>query len=216
MRLLFAPLAAALLASAAPAVTVAPVGVTASNTFSFFGEYKPSNLIDGSGLDAAGLHGSDYATMWMTDLGVQQATLTFDLGETRTLSGISIWNYNFGTPGFLSTLERGAAGFAVALSSDAVAFTDALAGTLAMADGTPTAAQDFALAGSARYVRLSLLGNHVSDPQAVRDSAVGLSEVRFETVAAAVPEPASWVMTIAGFGMLGLTVRRRRGPALAA
>jgi hypothetical protein len=39
---------------------------------------------------------------------------------------------------------------------------------------------------------------------------------RFELVGAAVPEPATWAMMIAGFGMAGAAVRRRRFAGVAA
>ena len=39
---------------------------------------------------------------------------------------------------------------------------------------------------------------------------------KFELVSAAVPEPATWAMMIAGFGMAGAAIRRRRATAVAA
>ena len=41
-----------------------------------------------------------------------------------------------------------------------------------------------------------------------------LGELNF--TAAAVPEPASWAMMIAGFGLVGATARRRRGTVVTA
>jgi hypothetical protein len=82
-------------------ITVTPVDVTATNTFPFFGEYKPENLINGSGL-TGGLHDANYANMWMTDLGVAAATLTFDLGgfsPCRTSrSGTTTWAWRRRSP----------------------------------------------------------------------------------------------------------------------
>ncbi|MES3026694.1 MAG: PEPxxWA-CTERM sorting domain-containing protein [Pseudomonadota bacterium] len=40
--------------------------------------------------------------------------------------------------------------------------------------------------------------------------------VQFSAVTASVPEPASWAMMISGFGMIGATMRRRRGTTTAA
>jgi hypothetical protein len=38
----------------------------------------------------------------------------------------------------------------------------------------------------------------------------GIQNIRFAALPAAVPEPANWTMLIAGFGMVGATLRRRR------
>ena len=203
--LLPAVVAIAAVATPAAAVQVTPVSVTASNTFPFFGQYKPENLIDGSGL-SGGLHDSDYTSMWMTDQIVQQATLTFDLGQVLSLNKVDIWNYNFGTPGYLSLLERGAKDFTVAFSTDGISFTQVLAGTLAMGTGGALAAQSFDLTGAARYVQLNLLNNHATDPSYIPYTATGLAEVSF----GAVPEPATWAMMISGFGLVGGAMRRKR------
>ena len=199
---------AAIATAPAAAATITPVAVSASNTFSFFGEYKPENLINGSGL-TGGLHDANYANMWMTDLGVQTATLTFDLGASYDLNAANIWNYNFGTPGFFSTLERGVKDFTLAFSTDGTTFTDAFAGTLSAGTGAPMASQDFALDGTARFVRLGIVDAIGRD----QFSSVGLSEVRFDGTAAvaAVPEPAAWGLMIAGFGLVGGALRRRNG-----
>lgn len=204
---------AALAAIAAPATVkaemISATGVTASSTFDIFGEYRPENLINGSGLSGA-LHDASYTGMWMTNLGVSTGSLVFDLGASRAIEGISIWNYNFGTPGFLSTLDRGAQGFTVSLSSDNASFTQALAGSLTRGTGQPIAAESFGLAGTGRYVRLDLTSNF-ADPLFGVGTPVGLSEVRFAV--SAVPEPASWVMMIGGFGLIGGAMRRARKQA---
>ena len=186
--------------SAAPssAAVVSPVAVSASNTFSFFGDYKPVNLIDRSGL-SNGLHDGAYTNMWMTDLGVQSAVLHFDLGRSRELTGISIWNYNADF-GMGYSLVRGAREFTVSLSGDGTNYVAALAGTLLMGTGQPLAAQSFTLDGNARYVRLDLLGNY-GDIY----SSVGLSEVNF----ASVPEPATAGLVAIAAVLVGASRRRR-------
>ena len=194
---------------AAAATTITPVGVTATNTFPFWGTYNAENLIDGSGL-SGGLHDADYANMWMTDLGVSAAALTFDLGQTYKLSGADIWNYNFGVEEYASTLDRAANAFTLAISTDGVTYTDILADNFSRGTGKLLAGESFGLSGAARFVRLNLTGNHQSDPATYGYSPVGLSEVRFE--GSAVPEPATWAMMIIGFGAAGSAVRvsRRR------
>ena len=44
----------------------------------------------------------------------------------------------------------------------------------------------------------------------VSDDALGIDDFTFTPVLAAIPEPATWAMMIAGFGMVGGTMRRRR------
>ena len=186
-------------------VTVTPVGVTATDTFPLFGQYKPENLINGSGL-TGGLHDGDYASMWMTDLGVDAATLTFDLGEVFNLSNIQVWNYNFGREEFASTLDRASKAFTLSISLDGLNYTQVLSGEFARGTGAPLAAETFAFSGVGRYVQLSLNGNHAQYPEYYGYAPVGLSEVRF----GAVPEPATWALLIAGFGATGVALRRRR------
>lgn len=211
-KLAFAALA---LAASMPAMaqTITPVSVVASDTFSFFGEYKSINLINGSGL-SGGLHDANYPNMWMSNLGVNQATLTFDLGKAYNLTGTSIWNYNFGNPAeFQSTILRSVKDFRLFASTDGVAFSQVLEARLNPGSGQPLASQDFAFGGVARYVRLDILNNYGQGTYAERDWNSGLSEVRFNGTA--VPEPASWALMIAGFAMAGAAVRRRSSLAIA-
>lgn len=213
--LILSAVAAATMAFAAPsfAATITPVGVEASNTFPFFGDYKAVNLINGSGL-SGGLHSSYFGDMWMTDLSVSQATLTFDLGGKYDLSGLKVWNYNFGKEEFASTLDRGAKAFVMSISLDGVSYTDVLSGDFARGTGELLAAEDFAVDGVARFVRLTLDKNQELPPYTYGQAPIGLSEVRFE--GSAVPEPATWAMMISGFGLAGAALRRRRVAALAA
>lgn len=204
------PIAAALAATAAPAATITPVSVTATSTFPFFGEYSPEDLITGSGL-VDGLHDDNYANMWMTDQSVQQAQLTFDLGAVYDLAAADIWQFNFGTnTPVISTLDRGVKDFRILLSTDDTSFSEVFAGTLARSPGTgPIAAQTFDFTGTARFVQIDILNNYAQGTIYERDYASGLSEVRFQSAVAAVPEPASWAMMISGFGLIGGAMRKR-------
>jgi hypothetical protein len=203
-------LASALIAAPASAAVITPVGVTASNTFPLWNEYKAENLINGSGL-SGGLHDANYANMWMTDLSVDAATLTFDLGGVFKLSSIDVWNYNFGREEFASTLDRASKAFTLSISTDGVTFTEVLAGEFARGTGNLLGAETFGLSGAARFVQLNLSGNHQQYPEYYGYSPIGLSEVRF--AGSAVPEPAIWAMMIAGFGLAGGAIRARRGVA---
>ena len=201
---------AALVAAPASAAVITPVTATASNTFTHGGSYKAENLINGSGL-VGDLHDDHYGNMWMTDLSTDQATLTFDLGGLYKLSSIDVWNYNFGEEVFASTLDRAAKAFTLAISTDGVTYTEILAGEFARGTGELLGAETFGLSGAARFVQLNLSGNHQQLPEYYGYSPLGLSEVRF--AGSAVPEPATWAMMIAGFGLAGSAIRARRGAA---
>ncbi|HVK42525.1 MAG TPA: PEPxxWA-CTERM sorting domain-containing protein [Phenylobacterium sp.] len=209
-------LAALALASPAAAATIAPVGVEASSTFTHGGSYKAENLINGSGMTGA-QHDAYFGNMWMTDLSVDKASLTFDLGGLYNLSGVQIWNYNFGDDQFaVSTLDRAARAFVLSISTDGVTFTDILTDTLSRGTGALLGGESFGLSGAARFVRLNLDGNHQKFPETYGYAPIGLSEVRFEGVASAVPEPATWAMMITGFGLAGVAIRRRSAITVAA
>ena len=201
-------LAAVAAAAPATAATLTPVSVTATDTFDLFGQYKVGNLVDGSGL-TSGLHNGDFTAMWMTNLGVNQASLTFTFDRVYALQSASIWNYNFGNPAeFQSTILRGVKDFRLLASTDGTSYTLITEARLAMGTGQPLAAQTFDATGfSARFVRLEILNNYGQGTYAERDWNSGLSEVRF--AGAAVPEPASWALMIAGFGLAGSALRRR-------
>jgi opacity protein-like surface antigen len=193
---LAAALAAALSAPAA-ATVFTPVSVEASSTFIF--NYQPEFLIDGSGLKN-GLHDGNFLNHWMSDTTGEKATLTFDLGESFRLTDARIWQYNvdFG-------LNRGARNVEIFVSEDGVAYEAAGSGVLAQANGISTAAQIVGIEGRGRFVRLDLLDNYGDE-----FTWTGLAEVRFGGV---VPEPSTWAMLIAGFGIVGFAVRRRTAVA---
>ena len=206
--------AAIALANPAAAAPIAPVGIEASSTFTHYNQYKAENLINGSGM-VGDKHDSGFANMWMTDLGVDAATLTFDLGKAYKLDSLKVWNYNFGDDQFaVSTLDRAAKAFVMSISTDGVSFTDILSDSFSRGTGQLLAGETFDVAGVARYVRLSLDGNHQQFPETYGYAPVGLSEVQFS--GSAVPEPATWAMMIVGFGLAGTAVRRARRGMVAA
>lgn len=206
MKISVASVALAFAAVPATAGVITPVSVTASDTFSFFGQYKPENLINGSGLTNE-LHDGTFSNMWQTNLGVNQATVTFEFAGTYSLAEVAIWNYNFGNPAeFQSTILRGVKDFRLLASIDGTNFATILEGRLALGTGQPLAAERFETNGArARFLRIDILNNYAQGTFAERDWNSGLSEVRFN----AVPEPASWAMMIGGFGMAGAALRRR-------
>lgn len=208
LKLLLGAAASAVLAASAHAAVITPVSATASSTFNN-GAYNAQNLVNGSGL-SGDLHDSNYASMWMTNLGESKAQVTFDLGGLFNLASADIWQFNFGTnTPVISTLDRGIKDFRVLVSLDGASFTEIFTGTLDRApDGSPITAQTIALSGAARFVQFDILSNYTYGTIYEAWEASGLSEVRFNS--AEVPEPASLALVVAGLGALGVARRRRR------
>lgn|GEM_PF-2343678 len=205
--------AAVAVAAVAPAQAITPVSVTASSTQR---NYSPENLINGSGLSADGLHDGVWSGMWMTEQGqgANQGWLVFDLGATYDLAGADIWQYNFGNPadfpGTINTIHRGVKDFRISTSLDGITFEEVFAGSMDLGTGQPLAANNVAFDATAQFVRFDILDNLVPEGflnDTYTTYGVGLSEVSF--VAAPVPEPATWAMMIAGFGIIGAAMRRR-------
>ena len=194
--------AAAFLTVPATAAMIQPVSVVASDTF---WTYDVNNLINGSGL-TGDLHDTVWSNMWMSSWDNVPHNLTFDLGQVVSLAGTYVWQYaaDFNFPWYET--DRGVRDLGISTSVDGVTFTlvteAVLERQILTADNRyePFAAQFVAFTGDARFVRFDLNSNYGS-------VWTGLSEVRF---AAAVPEAATWMMLIAGFGMVGATMRRRR------
>jgi hypothetical protein len=199
----------------ANAVVIKPTGAVASSQFS--SAYDPGNTIDGSGLtglgtDIAEAHAT-YTTNnhWTTANGTDPLTQWIDwtFSTPVTLGAAYIWNHrsnniasNSGYEPTLFDLTLFNANGDVLLSLD----NKALAPDTAFAQKI-----DFVLTANVARVRF--------DVEAVQSSPnyTGLAEVAFDTESAisAVPEPASWAMLIAGFGLVGATLRRQRAGAAA-
>ena len=183
-------------------------GVTATSSRGTFGSYTLSNLTNGVGLtpsiSTTATHSTFFGDMWMNNSGGTVGNLTFDLGGTYSLSGISIWNYDYD-----DSQDRGVKDFTLESSSDGISFTSLLGTTtLSIAQYLPITnepAQIFALGNTtASHVRLNYLNNY-GDP-----ALTGLSEVQF-VGATAIPEPSTIAMFGIGAGVMGLvSIRRRR------
>lgn len=206
----------AVAASAHAGVIVSPTAITASTTFP---GYDVNNLINQSGLTAGFVSGvSDFDTYmagnpghswalegeWFTTFDQPGAVLNMDLGAVFKVLRLALWTDEY----------WGAGKVTIATSLDGVTYGD-------VGEGLPTdwatgpqdyPADVFALAPStARYVRLTL--SDCPQPKSASGGGCGLGEIAFE--AGGVPEPATWAMMIAGFGVLGAAARRRRTAAVA-
>ena len=137
---------------------------------------------------------------WFSNDGTNAATVTYDLGSSRSFDRFALWNEDASGVGTVTLL----------ISSNNVTFTS-------FATFTPTnnpvnfnyGAQVFSFATqTGRYVRFAA----TNCPQSLATfDACGIGEIAFRAAeAGGVPEPATWAMLIGGFGLAGASLRRRR------
>jgi hypothetical protein len=142
---------------------------------------------------------------WFSESGVNGATVTYDFGASRSFDRLALWNEDASGIGLLT----------LSVSSDNVTFTP-FATNLTPTNNPVNAnygADVFAFAiQTGRYVRFEMSRCPQADnPQLFDGCAIG--EVAFR---AAIPEPATWAMMIAGFGLVGGVARRRTAVMLRA
>jgi hypothetical protein len=165
---------AALFAGPVNAEFLQPVGVRVTN-----GEGSQEALIDGQGLDDAGLgtpdsvHDRNAGSMWSAVGSVRESAI-FDLGKAVNLTKVYLWNYNAG-----DATDVGMKDVEVQVSSDTnLGNTAAVFNTIAkisLKEGGDKA-QVFPVVGTGvRLVRLKGLSNWG------QGYTVGLAEVRFES-----------------------------------
>ena len=179
--------------------------------------FAPGSILDQQSGPVTEAFGAGY---WLNpDNGPANAYLTIDLGATYVLSSVALFNTHNGDYG-----DRGTGSFAI-YGSNSVAGGQLVGGVL-LASGTLNAelagaglttltAQNFALSGSFRYISFNPITDQAS-PNSLFGPGVtccgsnvyGLNEMR--VFGSAVPEPASWALLIAGFGLAGAVARRRR------
>lgn len=206
MKLIANTIAAALLlaGTVAGAATIAPASVVGSSSFP---GYTDSNAIDAG----AGAATSDWASLSEGNA----STLRLDLGAIYTLSTASVTDRvtsGGGNNGFVGglfdfTTQYSLAGYTdgtfTTLTGAPIVVNVALPGAN---PGSPAGFLSTANLGglTTRYVLYSVLATQGDNP--------GLSNISFEGQLASgvVPEPASWALLLAGFGMVGFAARRRR------
>ncbi len=182
--------AAAFVATGASALTIIPVSATGSSSFP---GYPDSDAID-QGPNAA-------VTDWASHGQGAGSTLRLDLGAVFKLASATVTDRvtsGGGNGGFVG------GGFDFTTSYSLTAYTDA---TYTTAIGAPVVVANtypnFTTTPSlgdvrAQYVEYDVLASNGANP--------GLSNIDFT---GSVPEPTSWVLLVAGFGLIGVAARRR-------
>jgi hypothetical protein len=129
---------------------------------------------------------------WRGDVGVHNPTVTFHFAGLPTISSITVYLDNSQTGG-VGTPDQ------ILLDGVSHAFAGPAGGTI----------------GSVTFDGLNLAGatHTIQFIQNTTFVWTFISEVTFDG-AAGIPEPASWALMIAGFGVVGAAARRRR-PRLA-
>lgn len=192
---------------AAPVAAQTIVPISAFGSSSVLG-YDVANTID-QGPGAA-------TTDWAMEFFDTDRVLNLDLGSVVTLTRVSLVDrVTSGGPN--GAFAGGTGDFTTQFSIQG--FTDS---TYTVANGaalifnkatpmSPTTFNDFAFTGvlanfqATQFVRYAVLASNGMN--------AGLSDISFST---AVPEPASWAMLIAGFGLVGAVARRRQRMAVVA
>jgi len=137
----------------------------------------PDKTIDGSGL-SDGAHGTDLATMWLTDMAdVDARWIQYDLGKAYTLNTMTVWNHNSQTESFLGYGVKEAK---IETSADGETWTEFGIVEIPQAPGAEGyTGSDIDLTGAAgRYVRITAVSNY----SILGLTQAGLSEVRFSYI----------------------------------
>lgn len=191
--------------TAAPAAAVAVVNIVSVSASSSFAGYDAGSAIDGSLL-----------TDWASNSQGAGSYLNISFDAAYDLSAVSVTD-RVTSGGMNGSFTGGVTDFTTQYSL--TVYSDAMFATPVgtplvfnkMVPGAPSSPADFlnvqTLGGlTAQYVRYTVL-------QAGSSNNPGLSNIGFEgtlSVAPGVPEPANWVLLIAGFGFIGVASRRRR------
>lgn len=203
-------LAAASVPAEAGQILLTPSSVIANSSyFTNCCDFKPGNVFDQQTGTVTETAGSGY---WLApDNGSGNAYITFDLGAVYTLSSLEFYNTSNG-----GLADRGTGDFAIYGSnaeSGGTLITPSLilSGTLTPETSGNPVAQSFLATGTYRYLTFSPLTVAAGGTACCGTNTFGLNELRvFGSTISAVPEPATWTLMIAGIGMVGAALRRRR------
>jgi hypothetical protein len=172
-----------------------------------------SDAIDGTGLPGGtpaltGAHSATWKDHWWSQTLTPQ--ITIDLGDTYSLTGVHIWNYNEG-----GQTGRGLKDVIINVSPDADTNNLAYLGgwTFAEATGSSTytgfdldlTGLNASLLSNVRYFQIVASGTHGTS----WDSYGGLAEIQFDATAQSVPDTGS-TAALLGAGVIALGFARRR------
>jgi hypothetical protein len=167
-------------------VVLAGANITATAASMNSATEGPEKTIDGSGLDAGGLHGVDSTTMWLSAAAASDPVwIQYEFDKLYQLHEMLIWNYNTTSEAFVGF---GSKDVTIDYSGDGATWTT-LGGSREIASGTSSAGYaanttiDFA-GTAAKYVRINVASNWGGIIK-----RYGLSEVRFLVIPVSAREP---------------------------
>jgi hypothetical protein len=139
---------------------------------------------------------------WFSNAGTSSASVTYDLGLTRSINALALWNEDASGIGLLNLYA----------STDGISFISLSLG-LTPFDNPPAVdypAEVFNFSATdLRYIRFDM--SNCPQPDGTGYPACAIGEVAFRAAnVAVVPEPATYAMMLPGLIALGLAARRRR------
>jgi hypothetical protein len=204
-------LLAAPVAANAVQVALSPLDIAGSSGFYQGFDFAPGNILNQQTGTVTETFGAGY---WLNeDNGPTNAFITIDLDGTYNLTKIRLYNTANGFYG-----DRGTGSFQIfggnsitngVIDSPTLILSGTLsAGTPYIGNNAPSfpVAQDFSVSGSFSYISFNPTSVSTFNNACCGTNVYGLNELK---VYAAVPEPQSWMLLIAGFGLVGASMRRR-------
>ncbi len=199
-------------AASAVQIVLAPSNVVGSSGFYQGFDFGPGEILD----QQAGIVTENFGTgYWLNpDNGPVNAFITIDLGAAYALTSITLYNTANGFYG-----DRGTGSFQIFGSNSITGITldtPTLVASGTLAAGTPyingnapsfPVAQAFSATGKFRYISFNPTSVATANNPCCGSNVYGLNELK---VSASVPEPQSWALMIAGFGLVGAAMRRRK------
>jgi hypothetical protein len=175
---------------------------TASSFYDSGTEVFPSaNITDGITLD------SGTASNWSFWLAAQGKTagewVQVDLGSNFNISNVTLFDTHN-----RSYNDRGTNEFSISLSTDGNNFQNVASDSFSYSEWVNQTAKSVDIAPSVgRYVRFNVVSPYGGQ-------SAGLAEMQVYGSVAAVPEPETYAMLLAGLGLMGTIARRRKAKSV--